>query len=1395
MVGVTCAKCAERYRFDDADVPPSGKIVKCTRCGAAITVMPAGAAEMGMRTPAGPGTVFGVGPGLVPGPGGKPGAKPVVPGPGGKPAAKRGAVPPPARNEESGAWESLSDGDLVLSGDSEFGDGVDLSAIPAPARPSPLSGASPVAPRPAPKAGAQLLELPTDIDMSQDEELDLVAPVGPTPTRSKPAAPDLLAPVGPTSRRGNHPADLPAPVGPTSRRGNHPADLPAPVGPTPTRQPPEMPDLMTPVGPTPTRQPPEMPDLMAPVGPTPTRRDGADGESDLLAPVGPTSRKQLPDLLAPVGPQPSRGVDLPAPKGFFDDGLQPAGKGGGGTDLPAPKGFFDDGLQPAGPARAERAARDAAPAGRQFGMPLDSSSFEPVGSDAPTPATPDTFDFGEPLELGGLDAPEIGGAGGVGGALAGDLELDGPAGAPAMLELGDPSGMPGMPDMLELNDMPSAEQSRPFGLDADDLELDGEAGAPPPPSVPLGIEDQSLGGPLPELDLAGPEGIELDHGGGDGSEVVTFSRAAPGPARAAAGAPAARSKPVTKADPFAPGKSGSRETTELSLDIDRTAPPGAEPARPAATPRRAPRDGKVPAKTRGDRRRTIALGAALGLAALGGAGYYGWGMLQDEQTRKESSSRDLTRAEKLLSDDAPGHWEKAAAAAAKLRKADPGNTEALALVAEANFAAALDENVDVAERTRKGDKAIDELRKGQARGPHAAKAEALRAILSTSFEGAVKKLTPLRDGDAKLYLGWALAAREQHAGAVEAFQAALKAKPKRLPALYGLGLSQLELGAADEARKAFQAAIDGSRDRYKRDHIGALIGLAQLAPVSEREGRYGELLARSDLDKAPPRAVSRLKALAGDEALRAGRTDRAASLYEEARRLDPLNLRAVVGLAVLDTRGGDPASARKRLTEEVLQVAPDHVEAQLALAEVALAEGKLDEALAGADALFARQPPVANPSLLARAHLVRGRSYEASADRAIQEKAVADYQAAIERADPGDFTAAVRLSVLLSRLGKAAEAREVLAPVEQAARRDPDLALTLGGAFLAAGHAAEAVAAFQSAVTRRPDDLEARYQLGQALFAGGKVDEAVSTLRAAFERDASREDIGLSLARILAASGRVKDAAAVYEKMLAGAPTLSARARAGRFFARHRLMPAAIAQGQAIRAEQPRHPAGLFLLGEEMLAAGKFDEAQSAFRDAARLEPDAQYFEGLGRAAERLGQLDEALRQFARAVELDPNYLRPRVGRARVRLVRREYTLAIDELEAARALSPESPEVLRGLGQAHLTMRNLKEAVPFLERAARLAPDDPEAHYYLGSAYSDMERSREAATHLARAVAEAPEGATWRADAYRALGYAARAAGNKGGAKSAFRTYLELDQKDSAQRRDVQRLLLRLEAP
>lgn len=230
---------------------------------------------------------------------------------------------------------------------------------------------------------------------------DLLAPVGPRPTKG---VSDLLAPVGPRPTKGM--SDLLTPVSPrtqppttappsttppfTSNRAT--TDLLAPVGPSPTRN---VPDLLQPVGPSPIRN---APDLLQPVGPQPVRN-----LPDLLQPVGPVPVKSAPDYMAPVGPKPTKGIDLPAPKGFFDEAPPPSPISGGRADA-----FdADDDL-------------DVLPAGSEYHSPEVEPGFRDHSQAGPVPGAPgftmDDLDLGsapqtpppayeEPAGYGEVDLP------------------------------------------------------------------------------------------------------------------------------------------------------------------------------------------------------------------------------------------------------------------------------------------------------------------------------------------------------------------------------------------------------------------------------------------------------------------------------------------------------------------------------------------------------------------------------------------------------------------------------------------------------------------------------------------------------------------------------------------------------------------------------------------------------------------------------------------------------------------------------------------------------------------------------------------------------------------------------------------------------------------------------
>jgi predicted Zn-dependent protease len=298
MFSVNCDKCGTQMVLDEARVPPSGMVKKCSHCFEPVTVMPP--PQGGARVEA----AFAAAKPMPPRPASK---APPIPG-----AAATRAGLGPSKGPALAAFEDsleLEPSELVdlpapaarQPGGRTRAFGSDEVDLPAPV----LRGAD-MPDLLAPVGGGAggffddgVVDLPAPVTRGSDLP-DLLAPVGP----SGRDLPDLLAPVGPS---GRDLPDLLAPVGPSSR------DLPdllAPVGPSGGR-----PDLLSPVGPTATR----IPDLLAPVGPTASRAP------DLLTPVGPTASR-APDLLSPVGPNPTRGVDLPAPKGFLDDAPPPAYK-------------------------------------------------------------------------------------------------------------------------------------------------------------------------------------------------------------------------------------------------------------------------------------------------------------------------------------------------------------------------------------------------------------------------------------------------------------------------------------------------------------------------------------------------------------------------------------------------------------------------------------------------------------------------------------------------------------------------------------------------------------------------------------------------------------------------------------------------------------------------------------------------------------------------------------------------------------------------------------------------------------------------------------------------------------------------------------------------------------
>jgi tetratricopeptide (TPR) repeat protein len=128
--------------------------------------------------------------------------------------------------------------------------------------------------------------------------------------------------------------------------------------------------------------------------------------------------------------------------------------------------------------------------------------------------------------------------------------------------------------------------------------------------------------------------------------------------------------------------------------------------------------------------------------------------------------------------------------------------------------------------------------------------------------------------------------------------------------------------------------------------------------------------------------------------------------------------------------------------------------------------------------------------------------------------------------------------------------------------------------------------------------------------------------------------------------------------------------------------------------------------------------------------PALQHFHA-GVEAEKSGQLDSAVAEFRKAIELDPKLATAFADLGAVYIEKRDYATAIPPLKRALELSPDLEGAHRLLGYALLAQGYATEAIPHLEQA--------HAEDALGIALLEAGKLPEALAALQKALAQNPD--------------------------------------------------------
>ena len=123
-----------------------------------------------------------------------------------------------------------------------------------------------------------------------------------------------------------------------------------------------------------------------------------------------------------------------------------------------------------------------------------------------------------------------------------------------------------------------------------------------------------------------------------------------------------------------------------------------------------------------------------------------------------------------------------------------------------------------------------------------------------------------------------------------------------------------------------------------------------------------------------------------------------------------------------------------------------------------------------------------------------------------------------------------------------------------------------------------------------------------------------------------------------------------------------------------------------------------------------------------------------GDALRREGKLEQALRRYRRAVELDPRHVAARNHLAGLCRAGGDLAGAAAHLAAALEAAPADADTHNNLGTVLKDLGRLPEALASYRRAIELAPGHAEAHNNLGNALRQMGQPAAAVEHLSRAV-------------------------------------------------------------
>jgi superkiller protein 3 len=371
--------------------------------------------------------------------------------------------------------------------------------------------------------------------------------------------------------------------------------------------------------------------------------------------------------------------------------------------------------------------------------------------------------------------------------------------------------------------------------------------------------------------------------------------------------------------------------------------------------------------------------------------------------------------------------------------------------------------------------------------------------------------------------------------------------------------------------------------------------------------------------------------------------------------------------------------------KHAIELAPQDMELRLEVAQLELANGEFEGALAILDGIPAQKMPAAAVPMRAASLLGVGRK--------------ADAEALIPQAKTSPKTA-VELAQVFVEAGDGGAALECLSSVKAVNKSDAArLAYLRGRAFRQKGDNAQAVTSFRQALAEEPKSTPAMLALAEVYALENKHAESFKLLEDAQKLEPQSAEVLRPL---------------VVEGMRAGQ--------------NDKAMQAATALEKVSTVPEDR-----YLVASVLIQQKQYVPASHLLEDYVAQRPqDGKGFLGLGMAYLNLLRYDDARRALERSVQLDPNLAEAEYQLGLLEGQQGNRKAAQQHWERAVELKPNHALALFSLGTLYLESGDLPAARSAFERSLAADPSNMKAEYNLALVLNKLGETEQAKAHFER---------------------------------------------------------------